>query len=214
MILFFDFDDVLFNTKEFSTDFDAVFENRGISAEDFQRTYAQSRHTTRIPNYNNAEHMRILSNEFGIDQKLLHADIRVFLEDTSSYLFSDVCAALAAFKEKGIVLCLVSYGKPKEWQDRKVYSSGVTDYFDEIVIGEIEKGCEAFQIQEKYADPIAFFVDDRIAYLADVRKDAPRVSTVLMLRPEGRYHDTPSDDCDFVVRELCEVQSLVTRKKC
>lgn len=212
MNIFFDFDDVLFNTRLFSRDFKKVFYDCGVRESCFEQTYAQARKTTRIPNYNFDKHLEILSTEYHIDSTTLQNNMNTFLCDTSQYIFSDVAQALSTFKKGGYKLFLVSYGVPRSWQEKKVHPSGIADIFDQLVIGEIDKGHETKKILDQHPSGENFFIDDREAYLESVKKVNPDITTILMKRKEGRHTDDQSIYCDQIAHTLKEVDEIIAGK--
>lgn len=210
MNIFFDFDDVLFNTRLFSRDFKKIFYDCGVSENCYEKTYAQARKTTRIPNYNFDKHLEILSSEHGIDIAALQNSMNTFLCDTSQYVFSDVAQTLDMYAKSDHKLFLVSYGVPQSWQEMKILPSGITGFFDQLVIGEIDKGHETKKIRDHYPVKENFFIDDREAYLESVKKTNPDITTILMKRKEGRHTDDQSIYCDFVAYDMKEVEEMIT----
>lgn len=204
MKIFLDFDDVLFNTRDFAAAYKQVYANHGISAENFDLTYSEAGERSEINNYQFDVHMEILENRYEFDRVALQKDIENVLLRAPEFIFSDVHAYLDKWSQKGYDLHLVSFGTPG-WQDRKVAASGILEHFQGVHIGEFDKG-EVVAELIKDSDEQALFLDDRLCYLESVKSAVPEVSCVLMQRPEARYRDAATTVCDQIVTKMEDVK--------
>ena len=107
MKIFFDFDDVLFNSKQFKEDYFSIFKKRGVSRKIFEACYYDPLDERNIKLYDPMGHIKRVCSEIGIDVTTLEAEISAFVADTSDYVFADVVGALARFQRKQ--LCIVSF---------------------------------------------------------------------------------------------------------
>jgi len=136
MKIFIDFDDVLFNTKNFIEDIKNIFKKFGISEKIFYETYRD-----RIRNSDNKnEEMRTydplfnfkkIKEKIKIDTKKLENDFNILIKNTSKYIFGDTENFFRNVDKKNIFI--LSFGKNK-FQEEKIINSGIGKYINKIIV--------------------------------------------------------------------------------
>lgn len=202
MKIFIDFDDVLFNTKDFKEDLLNVFIKNGITKSQFKQSYWGR-------TYNLEKQIKAIENKYNVDADKLEKDIDNFLSDLGKYVFLDVHNFIESVGRENIFVA--SYGH-KNFQEQKIKSSGLGNSFKKIVITHEAKSEIIRDLidEEDLDDETLYFLDDRISYIEEVKNIFPEIKTILMKRPEGRYDDKPNKDCDFVAKNLDEVKDILT----
>ena len=205
MKVFIDFDDTLFNTRDFVIDYSRLFIAAGLTPEAYAATYqeAHRRMGKSIEVYEAQMHTDAIAKQYpDIDIKTLKANILEFLKDTSVYVFPDVVPFLKQAREKNIQLYILSFGQ-SQFQSDKITGTGLTPYFQNIFIAQEKKYEPIIEVMKRCApdEPIWFF-DDRAEFVRDVNQRLPQVKTVQVTRSEGRYRDTRSPDADLIVSDF------------
>ncbi len=209
MKIFIDFDDVLFCTRDFKIDFKKVFENEGISSEEFEETYQTVRKSNDgVDGYNYDEHISILDKRGVAEKNVLEKAINDFLVNTEKYIFDDAINFLEKSKERGIELFMISFGSDG-FQRRKVENSGLSKYFLDIRVGDINKAIEIKNIIGKNTDDEMWFIDDRVDQIKIVKKTFPYIKTILLKRNDGRYFEEMNEFCDFEAKDFEKVDKII-----
>lgn len=204
--IFLDFDDVLFNTRDFVVDYKKIFSKFGITEKLFQKYYYgyPVKKGKKLLKYSPYEHLKRIKENSGIDTKKLKKDIDNFAKDTAKYVFPDVVDFLKNFPKKELLL--LSYGETK-FQDMKIMNSGITGYFSKIIVGDKLKS-EMIKNLIKDSDT-NYLLEDRVEQITDVEKRFPFVKTILLKRPEGRYQDKKNKYCEVEAENLAEVLKII-----
>ncbi len=195
MKIFIDFDDVLFNTKDFKKDLINIFIDNGVSEQQFiEESYWDGR-------YNLKEQIISLEQKYKIDGQKLRKELKYFFEDLSKYVFKDVLPFVQKFKKEN--LFVISYGD-KKIQTEKIRQAGIASYFQEIIIthNKVEAINKILNERKNIVKEKLYFLDDRTQYIMEVKKSLPKIITILITRPEGRYQDEPKDGADVIVSNL------------
>lgn len=212
MKIFIDFDDVVFNTKQFKNDLAEVFFNHGISRDIYEKSYYDPNDKRSIRTYDPKTQILRIKNSVDFDKHELLNSIKVFMEDTSNYVFEDFFSFVKKYDQKNVYV--VSYGDIK-FQEEKINSSGIKKYVDNIFITDRLKSSIVGDFLEENKNMQAekiFFIDDRTEQIQDVKKKNPNVATMFLKRPEGRYQDMKKDQyCDFEVHNLQEAQEIIEK---
>jgi len=213
MKLFLDFDDTLFDTRRFREDLRRVFVGCGVSEEQFHTAYQEIKQTfsgEKLRTYDFDRHVEMVVSLYGVDEMLLRSRVQEFLVSSSRYFFSDTMDFLDAMREAGARIVIVSYGTAK-FQYEKIEASGIAKYVDDSVIGGIDKGAE---IAKRFSEgDTGWFLEDRVEHIDAAKRANPTLQTILVSRPEGRYHDEKTEYCDFVVRDLREARKVISNSQ-
>lgn len=211
MKVFVDFDDVIFNTGKFKTDLKELFLAEGIDGEMFDKHYYDPKDTRRLKMFDPILHALRIETETGISMQELMIKIGIFLKDVSKYVFEDVGDFLKFVGKKNVYL--ISYGDEK-FVKLKVTGSGIMRNIAGVRVADGRKSdvikkiilAENFSANEKI-----FFLDDRSEQIADVKKEIPKVFTIIVKRPEGRYDDPKETFCDFEAKDFREAQEIIKK---
>jgi FMN phosphatase YigB (HAD superfamily) len=213
MKLFFDFDDVLFNTKKFKEDCYAIFKKKGVSRSFFDECYYDPLDTASIRVYDVVKHIERICQKTNRDCSILEHAVAIFVADTKKYVFADVSDVLSGFHKKD--LDILSFSKTN-FQKAKINGSGITSFFNKITIINSLKGEEMAKIIKKEklgSSEEVYFIDDRVEQIEDVKKRCPQVKTILCVRPEGRYRDRKNKHCDYRITSLREIKKIIRTNK-
>lgn len=213
MKVFIDFDDVIFNTGEFKRDFRKMFFEQGIPVEVFDRCYVNPQDTRAIKTFDpwmQAERICLELEE--LDKVKITESVKKFIQDISSYTFSDVAEFVEAIGRDDIAI--VSFGE-KIFQTEKIKNSHVEKIIPEIYITEASKAQmlkEILAAKEIGSDEKIFFIDDRSEQIEDIKKNLPQITTIFLKRPEGRYQEQAKTEfCDHVAHNLNEAKALILK---
>ncbi len=207
MKIFLDFDDTLFDTKTFGEHLHRVFDACGIPRAAQASTAAMMKDGSVGGWYDPGRHMALLGEVCTFDHAELRAGIEVFLRETKQFLFPEAADFLAQMKARGCTLCILSYGD-EDFQMRKIRGTGIEHFFHKIIVTTEDKA-SALE-GELGGDRDIWFIEDRVHYIANVKKAWPRIRTVLMCQKNRRYHDVPDDLCDFVAADFRETVQIFT----
>ncbi len=82
--------------------------------------------------------------------------------------------------------------------------------FDDVLFNQIVittdkvKSIKKILKKEKTKKEKIYFLDDKNQYIKEVKKALPRITTILVKRPEGRYQNEPNKMADVVVEKLID----------
>jgi len=209
MLIFLDFDDVLFNTKEFKNDYFKLFEAEGISREVFDKFYYTFSGGVKVAKYYPQKHLDRIFGESNPARQNFEKKIIKFISNTEKYIFKDVKNFLENFSSDN--LCVLSFSKT-DFQKSKIMNSGIAKYFSQIEItNQLKGGAMAEILKNKKADKI-YFVDDRAEHIKDAKIKNDGIIAILLKRKEGRYNDKKNQYCDFEAHNLGEVLKIIKSK--
>jgi len=201
--LFIDFDDVIFNTKDFVRDLKKLFFTYGVTETQYTDTYYTCSPSEKglLRKYDPIRQVDELGS-IGVDTIKLKKDINRFIKNINKYVFSDVQKFLSSFPDDE--LYIVSYGIG-DFQTKKIMNSGIKKYFKKIIVTDDFKSVPV----KKLLNSKAFFLEDRVEQLDDMKDNLPQVTTVFVKRAKGRYNDKKSDKCDYMVSNLAEAKKII-----
>lgn len=211
MKIFIDFDDVLFNTKDFKNDIRRIFEKNGVSEKIFSKYYKEfptRKKKGEIRKYNPREQIRKIK-KLGIKIGGIERDFSNLLKKSKKYIFNDGIKFLNKFKKEE--LYIVSYGD-KKFQTEKIENSGIGNYFKKILIADTSKAVGIRKaLRNKNIEPgeAIIFIDDRVKFLRDIKKSYPGMVTIHMKRKEGRFFDKKTRYCDFEAENFDEAIKIL-----
>jgi len=208
MMIFVDFDDVLFNTKRFKEDLQNLFFQHGISRDVFDRYYHNPAQNKILKTYDPWNHLDMIGKGEEMRVEGAKKDLEEFMVDTNPYLFDDSVDFLKAFKNDFV--CIVSYGE-SHFQDMKIGECRVGKYCEQVQITDELKSKAIGKIigDRMRKDEKIFFIEDRMEQIEDVKRRFPHMKTIFMRRHDGRYHDEPTEFCDFEAASLREAEKII-----
>lgn len=213
MIVFIDFDDVIFNTQQFKDDLKKVFRDSGVSNEEYIRYYFPL--DADVPKtYDPRAQIERICAHVNVPKEPLQKAVEAFLEEECThYVFPDVAELAAAVGSNNLVI--VSFGD-KRMQEEKIERSGVKNIIAQVIVTENQKSAA---IAEYVADrgiqlDEAYFIDDRVEQIGDIKKVFPNIKTIFLKRLEGRYQEQKRDACcDYEAHSLHEVVGIIKGSK-
>lgn len=211
MKIIFDFDDVIFNTRKFLEDYKRIFASHGVSASQFDYPLVRNK-KGKAETYSLERHLEFLGKEFQVDVKRIKKGIAEFIKQNRNYVFRDAIRFLEKFPRQQ--LYLLSYADYARWQNAKIKSSGISQYFKKVIICSGTKSksiCQTLGKENISKEENIFFIDDRLEHIEDVKKCHPEILTILLKRKEGRYNDRKNKYCDYEARDLRGVEKIIRR---
>ncbi len=210
-VFFVDFDDVLFNTRDFMADLIAACAPFGIGEGEWREAYRAR--TGDIPGVHKPftieRFAEVLGNRTGVPAAQLADAMRArAMDDLPRYVFADSVPFLRAVGRNHAMV--LTYGDT-EFQMTRVRDSGIAREVADVFVTQSQKVEVIADYLAAYPDVAPadiVYLDDRATYFGPVKERLPDVHTVLVARPERRYADAPTDACDTVVESLEEVRSL------
>lgn len=213
MLIFLDFDDVLFNTSKFKDEYFRLFKKNGVSRDIFEECYYDPLDKNKTKTYSPIGHINRICKRINFNHANFEKLIFDFTNDTKKYVFKDVFYFLQNFIKND--LFIISFSKTN-FQKSKIFNSGLASYFSQVEIVDELKGDIISKIiksrKQREADKI-YFIDDRVSHITDVKIKNPQVITILFLRKEGRYHDEKNKYCDYVVKSIKEILKIMNLKQ-
>lgn len=209
MKIFLDFDDVLFNTRDFRRDMRGVFQKCGVDNVMYESTRDAEYSEASFEKgkcYDFERHIETLQTRYPqIHKEEIARQMDIFLEDADRYVFSDVLEFLSRFPKQS--LFILSFGE-RIFQEKKIMRSGVGSCVGTVIITQGSKTEEMQKYISNKTEKV-FFLDDRVQYMKEMKEVFPFVKTILVSRPEGRYHDARDKWCDFEVQNLEEARGAM-----
>ena len=212
MLIFLDFDDVLFNTRKFKDDYFDLFKKRGVTKDVFEKFYYDPLDKRNTKSYSPIGHIKRVCRQAQLNYSEFEEDVMQFTRNTDRYVFNDTIKFLENFSKKE--LCLISFSKTN-FQKSKIFNSGITKYFNQIEIVDELKGKAIKKIIKLKSSDISeriYFIDDRVEHLTDAKIKNPNIITIFLLRKEGRHRDRRNKFCDYKVTSTREILKIIKSK--
>jgi len=184
MIIIFDLDYTLLDTKKFKAGLANALD---LSIDDFEKSYLENFKNKKL-NYNLEKHLKILKQKN--TQKL-----KQFFKSLDQYLFPDSIKILkklgsapvkARVKKNNNKLILLSFGN-KEWQKQKINNLSIKDYFDKIILTDIDKA-KILKTLQKTKEKI-LIINDNAREILEMKKVLKNCNIFLT---KGPYCDNVS----------------------
>jgi FMN phosphatase YigB (HAD superfamily) len=213
MKIFLDFDDVVFNTKEFLVLLKSVFLEFGVSEEVFTATYKELRADGGGKGFCyrfDAQIAKIAAIQ-EVNKEGLLESLEKILADTSAFIFPDVQHFLQTAKTQGYCVDILSFGD-EHFQAQKIMNSGVAVLVDRVMVTQESKEI-ILQNEQLDVNETTWFLDDRLHFLEGMKQAFPFMKTVLVSRPEGRFEEEKSDLCDYQTTSLKQAIEIIEAQK-
>jgi FMN phosphatase YigB (HAD superfamily) len=213
MKILIDFDDVIFNTKQFREDLISVFLESGISKEAYDESYYDPSDDRIVKTYDPRAQIERLDGKFDVNAEKLLNDINAFMKSAEKYVFEDVVSFIEFFGKDNAYV--ISFGDIA-FQEEKVNNSGIRRIVKGVTITDKLKAVAVSRMMEEkdeFPDKKIFFLDDRVEQIHDVKEKFPGIMTILVKRPEGRYQEMMKESCcDFEAHNLKEAEKIISQK--
>jgi|GEM_PF-79517 L-threonylcarbamoyladenylate synthase len=210
MIFAIDLDDTLLNSRDlWETAFSHVFRGLGYRPGDFFVT------RRKLPDhyYSLCEHVRLILSEKDLPLSLAGRKEAQMLREMEKrgkdFLFPDVEYFLKELRARGHYVVLVTFGK-KKLQGAKLKRTGITKYFNEIIIKEFPKWEIIQQLQRRFPGEAVVFLDDHPKQLEPVAKYCRNVMSIRIMRKEGRYNKRVSKMVFPKAKDMRKVLDIIS----
>ena len=184
MNLYIDFDKTLFDSTEFLDKLCLVLDKYNLPRELF---------AIYDSNFNPYEVLQKIKN---LNQEIYHDLDQVFIK-SENYIYDDVIPFFKYVKEKGYRVVIVTKGN-KEYQKKKIESSKIDKYCDDIIITLEDKG----NLNLDYKNGI--FIDDNPNELHSILKNNPK-EVIRIMRKNNHYNDIKLQESIKVIASLGEL---------
>lgn len=207
MVIFIDFDGVLFNDRAFKRDYVQLFKQYGITPDVYQESYR----ATKAANnglYRQRDHIRRLKKAYTSPAlSSLHRDAEKFAGRSKKYVYPEAKKFLFLLKKQGATIILLSWGDT--FHKVKVEKSGLIDFFDKIkIVTRAAKAEPLLQLLAKEKSMKSIFIDDRGEVIDEVKRKIPRLTTIQVVRHSDQEKSTLAD---VVVTNLLEAEKFLGR---
>ncbi|NCF74894.1 MAG: HAD hydrolase-like protein [Xanthomonadaceae bacterium] len=158
MIVIFDLDYTLLDSKKFRQDLASVFD---MNIDEFNKYY-EKYFKSKSLNYGIEEHLKILKKQKQInftEEKKIKQKLNIFFKKMDDYLFPGVEKALKYFRNNGNKLILISFGN-LDWQKLKIDNLKIKKYFDKIILEDSAKGKNDFLKSLKNSQEKILIIND------------------------------------------------------
>lgn len=205
MKIFIDFDDVVFDTKEFKNDLIKIFGENGISQKDFFLSYKSAKKAA--PFYKLENQVEFLNKAGEIrNLKNLRRSLGIFMRDLKGYIFKDALNFLEKLSNRD--LYILSYGD-KDFQAEKIKNSKIAHYFKKIIITNKNK---AKAIKDLISNPKEnyFFIDDKIEHLKEMKN--MRGMSLFYLKRDMAEKKLDIKNCKiYKVKNFREISTIIKK---
>lgn len=206
-MIFIDFDDVIFNTKQFKEDLKEIFLSFGISCDEYDKTYHDENDLGVIKIHDPRSQIKRLEKIKVISSMELSRGVDEFMEGCPKYIFDDVDKFISKIGKDNIGV--LSYGN-LDFQNEKILKSGLGNKIEKIFMTDKLKSEIIGNVLEKHENEVVYFIDDRIEQILDVKNKFPDIVTILLKRPEGRYQEMQKENCcNYQASNLIEAGRII-----
>lgn len=204
MIVFIDFDDVVFNSGKLSEELKGLFFKRGIEESLFEKYYYDENKT-----YNPQRQIDRIQEDSDKDFSNLKKEVSELIDNLGEYVFDDFKEFIEKVGRENIYI--LSFGD-EEFQKLKIKNSGIDRDVEKTIIAKGKKSEQLkkfFSRNSNLEKEEKYFIDDKVHHIKDVKKNFPKIKTILIHRPEGRYHEKPNNFCDYEADNLKETNNII-----
>ena len=148
--------------------------------------------------YNIYKLAKFFAKKYNIEESILIDKVEDIILDGKKYVYDDVISFLKELKEKNHIINVLTYVAKEDlsYQLTKIKGSGLSEYFDNIIISSSLK----FNLDLKYEEGI--FFDDNPKDLLGLALKNPKI-LVRVRRDENKYNKQELD-----IENLIECKSL------
>ena len=201
MNYYLDFDNTLYETSRLSNDM-----LKGLAYEISKKTSTSENDIfdelksmfNRENIYNIYKLAKYFAKKYNIEESVLIDKVEGIILDGKKYVYNDVISFLKELKEKNNIINVLTYVAKEDlsYQLTKIKGSGLSEYFDNIIISSSLK----FNLDLKYEEGI--FFDDNPRDLLGLASKNPKI-LVRVRRDENKHNKQELD-----IENLIECKSL------
>ncbi len=205
MKLVFDFDHTLFDMMAMHQAIEAAVLDLGIQLPTYREAYTQ---VTNWKVFTVASLANFLSRKTNVKE----ADIVLALEEvvghSGDWLYPDVIDGLAALRDAGHELYLLSWGD-MEWQMKKINRCAILPFFKEVLsIAQVK--ADYLKSWSGGGSPSVALIDDKPAELKLVEAGGQETRLIRMRRPGAKYSDQETPMGMAEAKDMSDVLAIVT----
>lgn len=217
MKIILDFDDTIFNTHFLMRKIMAVFEKVGFTEEEFWNAYRGCK--KKLGDFDSEIIISLLSETKTFNKIKVEKEIDLVIENSKDFVYPDFFDFVNNFNKKDLIL--LSFGSA-DFQGMKIKNSGITSYFQEVIITQKDKVDNLKNIlqpfnklrvnlarDDKNEGEKIFFIDDKAEQIDKIKKELPQITTMKMERPQGGHLNIKSKLTDYVVKNLDEASIYI-----
>ena len=201
MNYYLDFDNTLYETSRLSNDMlkglaYEISKKTSISENDIFDELKSMFNRENI--YNIYKLAKFFAKKYNIEESILIDKVEGIILDGKKYVYDDVISFLKELKEKNHIINVLTYVAKEDlsYQLTKIKGSGLSEYFDNIIISSSLK----FNLDLKYEEGI--FFDDNPRDLLGLASKNPKI-LVRVRRDENKHNKQELD-----IENLIECKSL------
>lgn len=201
MNYYLDFDNTLYETSRLSNDMlkglaYEISKKTSISENDIFDELKSMFNRENI--YNIYKLAKFFAKKYNIEESVLIDKVEGIILDGKKYVYNDVISFLKELKEKNNIINVLTYVAKEDlsYQLTKIKGSGLSEYFDNIIISSSLK----FNLDLKYEEGI--FFDDNPRDLLGLASKNPKI-LVRVRRDENKHNKQELD-----IENLIECKSL------
>ncbi len=178
-----DFDGVIFDISQSRDRIYDTFYKAGYSMQDIKTTYMLESMDYK---YNPMRHLERLQKIKHTNQKLAEARIENLYQNVQKYLYDDVSDFADSLDREKYELNILTMGD-KEFLNKKIEYSGITDKFDNIYIAEDQKWDYLKNLVQSREEFIV--IDDRADTLEKIKKEFHKSLCIQIVRQDLGFED-------------------------
>lgn len=201
MNYYLDFDNTLYETSRLSNDMlkglaYEISKKTSISENDIYDELKSMFNRENI--YNIYKLAKFFAKKYNIEESILIDKVEDIILDGKKYVYDDVISFLKELKEKNHIINVLTYVAKEDlsYQLTKIKGSGLSEYFDNIIISSSLK----FNLDLKYEEGI--FFDDSPKDLLGLASRNPKI-LVRVRRENNKYSKQELD-----IKNLVECKTL------
>lgn len=213
-MIFIDFDDVLFNTREFVVDLNDIYFRNGISKtqiREYDKFVADTANKKGKPY--SPKRMITFAKKNEKESRQVLNEVEIFLRDLKKYIFSDSLYFLESFLKKD--LWLLSYGNI-DFQKQKIYGSGMSKIFSRVTVNsqnKIKFILKKVRDNKFLSGDKIIFIDDNPNNLIGAEKVKNKIITIRIRRPQGSHSRLSCSYADYEAKNLKEAAEIIKKLK-
>lgn len=205
MKIVLDFDDTIFNTYGLMREFLKVFQKEGFNEDQFWQIYKQCK--KKVGDFDKDLFVDLFYKLRVFDKEKISKKINSIIAKSNVFVYSDFFDFVLNYKKEELIL--LSFGTTK-FQEDKIKNSGISKYFNEVIITTKNKADDMEDIKKEYKEKI-IFIDDKAEAIDNVKKRFPDVVAMKMVRTQGGHTETESELTDYIIQDFYKSKDIINK---